>query len=55
MCVIKQVVIFMDMCVIKQVVYTCIYMFVGQDILYMYRRVYYVVLYEYVYMKTFLK
>jgi hypothetical protein len=39
----------------KQVVYTCIYMLVRQDILYMYRRVYYVVLYEYVYMKTCLK
>jgi hypothetical protein len=45
----------MDMCVIKQIIYTCIYMLVGQDILYMYRRVYYVVLYEYVYTKTCLK
>jgi hypothetical protein len=44
-----------DMCVIKQVVYTCIYMLVRQDILYIYRRVYYVVLYEYVYTKTCLK
>jgi hypothetical protein len=43
------------MCVIKQVVYTCIYMLDGQDILYVYRLVYYVVLYEYVYTKTCLK
>jgi hypothetical protein len=44
------------MCVIKQVVYTCMYMLGGQDVLYMYRLVYYIViLYEYVYTKTCLK
>jgi hypothetical protein len=44
------------MCIIKQVVYTCMYMLGEQDILYMYRLVYYVViLYEYVYTKTCLK
>jgi hypothetical protein len=30
-------------------------MLIGQDILYMYRRVYYVVLHKYVYTKTCLK
>jgi hypothetical protein len=41
------------MCVIKQVVYTCIYMLGGQDILCV--SVYIMLYYEYVYMKTCLK
>jgi hypothetical protein len=41
------------MCVIKQVVYTYMYMLGGQDILYMYWLVYYVILWICIYENLF--